>query len=149
MKKFLVAALVAAGLTMTTPTTNATAFEHHPKRPCTGWQYDLTRPDTRTIRGPRLVRCVFTEVGLASQAGTAVAIAARETGNTFDPTAYNTSGCGGLFQHMLRYWEGRKAAYLPERLWPRPGKVSWTDALANTWVAAEMVKDAGWGPWSL
>lgn len=148
MRKFTLAVLIAASLIATAPTAHAEGYVHHGQRPCTGWQYDLTRPATRTTRGPRLVTCVFTKLGLTSEIPMALYVANRETGNTFDPNAYNPSGCGGLFQHMLRYWLGRKLSYLPKWLFPRREIVSWANPLANTWVAARMVAAQGWDPWS-
>jgi len=94
-----------------------------------------------------LVDCVFARLGLASEVAYAQYVAERESG--YRPDAYNASGCGGIFQHMLRYWRGRAIAFLPLWLYPRRQIVSWKNPLANVWVAARMVKAGGWDPWRL
>lgn len=143
--KYLSTIVIAALLTGPTLSAQANGYTHHGERPCTGWQFDLTNPATRQQRGPRLVACVFSRLGMDSAIPTAQYVAERESG--YLPTAYNPSGCGGLFQMMLRYWPGRRAAFLPRWLFPRRELVSWTNPLANAWVAARMVKAGGWGPW--
>ncbi len=146
MRRITLTLLIATSLVIGNGMTAQATYIHHGERPCTGWQYDLTNPATRQERGRRLVACVFTKLGLAAEVSTAQYVADRESG--FYPEAYNPSGCGGLFQMMLRYWPGRRAAYLPEWLFPRQRLVSWTNPLANAWVAARMVKAGGWQPWA-
>ena len=70
----------------------------------------------------------------------ALAIADRES--HFEPHAYNPSGCAGIYQHQLRYWPGRAAAY---------GFRGWSafNARANIMVTMRMVHLSGWGPWAL
>ena len=69
----------------------------------------------------------------------ALAVADRES--QFRPNAYNPSGCAGIYQHMLKYWPGRAAAY---------GFPGWSafNARANIIVTMRMVVQDGWGPWS-
>jgi hypothetical protein len=133
MKKFLVAAIIAASMII--PTTNAEARV----RTCGG--YELPQ------QGPALVECVFEFLGMESQASYAQYVAERES--HYHPDAYNPSGCGGVYQHMIRYWRGRALAYLPEWRFPNKETVHWSNGLANVWVTARMVKDNGWGPWRL
>jgi hypothetical protein len=68
----------------------------------------------------------------------ALYVANRES--KFHPNAYNPSGCAGIYQHMLRYWPGRAAAY---------GFRGWSafNARANIIVTMRMVNRSGWGPW--
>jgi transglycosylase-like protein with SLT domain len=87
----------------------------------------------------QLIRCAATYWRVPGGAGTALAIADRES--QFRPRAYNPSGCAGIYQHMLRYWPGRASVY---------GFPGWSayNARANIIVTMRMVKRAGWGPWS-
>lgn len=147
MRRVLTVAL-AAGLFFGTMTATPPAHaEHH--RSCIGWEYRVRRttpPDVRDRRVRRLIRCVFAEVGIGSQAAYAVTIASRESG--LAPWAYNASSCAtGLFQHICTYWDGR-AANLPAREFPRhPNSSAW-NGRANTWAAAIMVRASGWGAWT-
>jgi hypothetical protein len=87
----------------------------------------------------QLIRCAAKYWHVPGGAGTALAIADRES--QFRPRAYNPSGCAGIYQHMLRYWPGRASIY---------GFPGWSayNARANIIVTMRMVKRAGWGPWS-
>ena len=87
----------------------------------------------------QLIRCAAAHWHVPGGAGTALAIADRES--QFRPRAYNPSGCAGIYQHMLRYWPGRAADY---------GFTGWSafNARANIIVTIKMVKRGGWGPWS-
>jgi hypothetical protein len=100
----------------------------------------------REAHGETLVRCVFDHL-LPDQTEHALYVANRES--HFLNSAYNPSGCSGIFQHQIRYWPGRVLGWLPRAwlayLW-RKG-VSVFNSYANVWVAAFMVKDGGWGPW--
>lgn len=87
---------------------------------------------------PALIRRVFTERGLASQAEAAVRVAACESG--FNPRAYNPSGASGLFQHLISYWLARAAGA------GSPG-ASPFDPWVNTVAAANMVAASGWSAW--
>ncbi len=122
--------------------------------PCQGWYLgeNLTPaiwnqdPARATRMMQRLIGCVFTEFA-PGNSGIALYVADRES--SFYPWAANPSGCEGLFQHQIRYWPGRAAAYL-KRGWF--GKGSWPasvyDPRANAIAAAKMVAASGWGPWS-
>lgn len=144
MKKFVTVVLVTATLV---GGVQMTAVAAPADKICGGWRYDLTQLDTRYVRGTRLVECVFEFLGMPEQISTAQYVARRETGNTYDPNAYNPSGCAGIFQHMLRYWRGRAIAFLPLWRFPNRTTVSAFNALANVWVTARMVKAGRWGPW--
>lgn len=84
---------------------------------------------------------------------TAVAIVARETGNTYSPRAYNATGCGGsgclgLFQMHAAYYPGWAGAVRPwhERLVRRE---VWWNPRWNALVAVTKARrDGGWGAWS-
>ncbi len=86
----------------------------------------------------QLIRCAAHYWKVPGGADTALAIADRES--HFHPTAYNPSGCAGIFQQMLRYWPGRASAY---------GFAGWSafNARANIIVSMRMVARGGWGPW--
>ena len=94
------------------------------------------RKNTYQVR--RLIRCAANHWNVPGGAGMALYIANRES--KFHPTAYNPSGCAGIYQHMLRYWPGRAAAY---------GFRGWSafNARANIIVTMRMVERSGWGPW--
>lgn len=134
------------GLVAASTTTPAGA---EPKRACTGWEYQVRRTTPLAVRDrrvSRLIRCVFREVGIASQADYAVTIAGRESG--LAPWAYNSSsGASGLFQHLAVYWPGRAHA-LPRAQFPRWPDSSVMRARPNAWAAARMVKASGWGAWT-
>ena len=91
-----------------------------------------------------VIRCAFIRVGDASQRGTAIAVADRES--SFYCPAYNSGGYAGLFQHSVRYWPGRYASY--------PKTVKWFDlpsdpfdCRTNAFITARMVGSGNWGPW--
>ncbi|MGZ5307138.1 MAG: transglycosylase SLT domain-containing protein [Actinomycetota bacterium] len=87
----------------------------------------------------QLIRCAADHWNVPGGESTALAIADRES--QFHPNAYNSSGCAGIDQHMLRYWPGRATAY---------GFSGWSafNARANIIVTMRMVEQDGWGPWS-
>ncbi len=87
----------------------------------------------------QLIRCAADHWNVPGGVSTALAIADRES--RFRPNAYNPSGCAGIYQHMLRYWPGRAAAY---------GFSGWSafNARANIIVTMRMVVRDGWDPWS-
>lgn len=122
-----------------------------PAGPCTGPEYVVKRSMSfaeRAHRGRRVTTCAFHAI-VPAELGTALAVGFRES--RFDPFAYNaSSGASGLFQHLKRYWPGRRATYLQAReypnTWPR---VSPFNARANAILTARMVKRGGWGPWGL
>ncbi len=76
----------------------------------------------------------------AADVETALAVISCESGG--DPNAINpTSGAGGLFQHIPRYWPERAAAIgLPD--------ASIFDPIANVAAAAWLVYTVGWSPWN-
>lgn len=84
---------------------------------------------------------------------TADYVASRESGMYY--RAYNASGCGGsgcggVFQHHLAYWQGRVAAY--NKAHPGGLHVSdtrWSNARANVLVSLWMVDRGGWSPWGM
>ena len=87
----------------------------------------------------QLIRCAADHWNVPGGASTALAIADRES--QFRPNAYNSSGCAGIYQHMLRYWPGRAAAY---------GFSGWSafNARANIIVTMRMVQQDGWSAWT-
>ena len=91
--------------------------------------------------------CVFRFLHIPEEIPTAQYVANRES--HYVPTAYNPSGCAGIYQHMLRYWRGRALTFLPLWRFPNRATVSAFNAVANVWVTARMVKASGWGPWTL
>jgi hypothetical protein len=95
----------------------------------------------------RLIVCVFA-VFAPGQSAYALAIADRES--SFYPYAKNpASSASGLFQHLATYWPSRST--LLNRGWF--GKGAWPasvfDPRANAIVTAIMVRNGGWGPWSM
>ncbi|MGZ5299053.1 MAG: hypothetical protein ACXWDU_05190 [Actinomycetota bacterium] len=87
----------------------------------------------------QLIRCAADHWNVPGGESTALAIADRES--QVPPHAYNSSGCAGNYQHMLRDWPGRATAY---------GFSGWSafNARANIIVTMRMVEQDGWGPWS-
>jgi hypothetical protein len=87
----------------------------------------------------QLIKCAAHHWSVPGGASLALAIADRES--HFDPSAYNPSGCAGIYQHMLRYWPSRATTY---------GFHDWSafNARANIIVTMRMVRRGGWGPWS-
>jgi hypothetical protein len=128
--------------------------------PCRGWRYEAKRSTpyaAKVRRMRRLIRCVFTVVGIGGQVSTALLIAERESG--FHPWARNPDvrsacrwtspyGSCGLYQHLMRYWGGRVRAWLPKAYFPRWPRVGPLRARANVWVTAVMVRRSGWCPWT-
>ena len=107
-----------------------------PQGPCTGLR------DT-----PRaLIRCAFRTVGIPGEIPTALYVAERESG--FNERAFNGI-CAGLFQMHLAYWQGRVNQYLYRSQFPNAWpQVSAFNGRANALVAAKMVRQSGWSPWS-
>ena len=139
MRRHLVAALsIAAVLTIVSASTSQAGVlgaRHHAQVPAKICNFDW-RKGTFQVR--RLVRCAANHWDVPGGATTALYVANRES--QFHPNAYNASGCAGIYQHMLRYWPGRAAAY---------GFRGWSafNARANIIVTMRMVKHNGWGPW--
>ena len=138
MRRHLVATLSIAAVLMIVPASNAQAATLGARRhqvPAKICNYDW-RKGTYQIR--RLIRCAAHRWDVPGGADMALYVANRES--KFHPNAYNPSGCAGIYQHMLRYWPGRAAAY---------GFRGWSafNARANIIVTMQMVHRAGWGPW--
>jgi hypothetical protein len=113
---------------------SARSSEHQvPSKVC---DYDW-RKGTWQVK--HLIRCAAEHWNVPGGVAMALAIADRES--HYQPRAYNPSGCAGIYQHMLRYWPGRAAAY---------GFRGWSafNARANIIVTMRMVHLAGWGPWA-
>ena len=91
-----------------------------------------------TFQVKRLIRCAAHHWHVPGGADMALYVADRES--HYYPNAYNPSGCAGIYQHMLRYWPSRAAAY---------GFRGWSafNARANIIVTMRMVSHDGWGPW--
>jgi hypothetical protein len=141
-RRHVVAALTIAALLTVVPATISQAripgsqrpeVRHVPHKIC---DYDW-HEGTWQIK--QLIKCAADHWNVPGGESTALAIADRES--RFRPTAYNPSGCAGIYQHMLRYWPGRAAAY---------GFSGWSafNARANIIVTMRMVVQDGWGPWS-
>jgi hypothetical protein len=93
----------------------------------------------------RIMSCATERWSVPGGTSYALGIAWRES--HYDPFAWNDSGCGGVMQHMLRYWPARVRAYLEPswfRSWPN---VSIFNARANIIVAVRMAHDSGWDAW--
>jgi hypothetical protein len=138
MRRHVVAALlITAILTVASATTaRAVVPEGRYQVPARICDIDW-RKGTWQVR--QLIRCAAAYWQVPGGADTALAIADRES--QFRPDAYNTSGCAGIYQHMLEYWPGRASDY---------GFPGWSafNARANIIVTIKMVKQGGWGPWS-
>jgi hypothetical protein len=93
-----------------------------------------------------LIRCAFRTVGDSKQVNTALIIADRESG--FQEEAYNSSGCAGLFQHMVQYWSERYESFPLMDNWYNLSP-SVFDPRSNAFITARMVGTGNWGPWSL
>lgn len=93
----------------------------------------------------RTIRCFAWHLGV--DVNTALYVAGRESG--FRPRAFNPSGCAGVYQHQLSYWDARVRAYsgLLERFKVR--NTAWWNPRANILVAMGMVRDHGWSAWGL
>lgn len=158
MKRILTATLIAT-LTLIGPTMTTTAHAEG-RGPCAGW-FSNVRPDqdhdgvaaTTTDRAlvnhrmEALIACAVRIWPVDGGLQEALRIAHREAGNPWIwPWAYNPSGCAGTFQHMLRYWPGRVAAWWrDEWLWKTPSAFN---PRANVIVTMRMVHAEGWGPWT-
>jgi hypothetical protein len=138
MKRFIVAALIAAS--MTSPA------HAEGKGPCTGW-FSNIRPSLGIARVhhrvEHLIDCAVRIWPVPGGTFYARAIAERES--HMWPWAYNPSGCAGLFQQMLRYWPGRRATYWNRSwFWKVPSAFN---ARANVIVSIRMAHVGGWRPW--
>jgi hypothetical protein len=137
LRRHAVAALSIAAILTVVPATisNASipADRHEAAKIC---NYDWHKG---TWQVKQLIRCAADHWHVPGGENTALAVADRES--HFHPNAYNPSGCAGIYQHMLRYWPGRAAAY---------GFQGWSafNARANIIVTMRMVKQFGWAPWS-
>ena len=139
MRRHAVAAVsIAAVLTIVPASTSQAAVlgaRRHAQVPAKICNFDW-RKGTYQVR--QLVRCAANHWNVPGGSAMALYVANRES--KFHPNAYNPSGCAGIYQHMLRYWPGRAAAY---------GFRGWSafNARANIIVTMRMVKRSGWGPW--
>jgi soluble lytic murein transglycosylase-like protein len=139
LRRHAVAALSIAAILTVMPATISQAGiipegrHHTPARIC---NYDWQKG---TWQVKQLIRCAADHWNVPGGESMALAIADRES--RFRPNAYNPSGCAGIYQHMLKYWPGRAAAY---------GFSGWSayNARANIIVTMRMVDRGGWGPWS-
>ncbi len=138
LRRHAVAALSIAAILTVVPATisHAGIPEGRLEAPAKICDYDWQKG---TWHIKQLIRCAADHWNVPGGESTALAVADRES--KFRPDAYNPSGCAGIYQHMLRYWPGRAAAY---------GFSGWSayNARANIIVTMRMVKQAGWGPWS-
>ena len=140
MRRHLVAALSIAAILSIVPASISGAAElgsrrqaQVPNKVCNyDWRIGI-------FQVKQLIRCAATHWNVPGGAGLALYIAGRES--HYRPNAYNPSGCAGIYQHMLRYWPGRAAAY---------GFRGWSafNARANIIVTMRMVSRNGWGPWA-
>ena len=136
MRRLILTLAIAAALTVPTPAhakdTTTCSFQTVEAGIWTPYENELT------------IRCFARAMGVSET--TAVYVARRESG--LNEWAYNSSGCGGLFQHMLRYWPSRVATY--DALLDRYDvhDRAWSSPRANALVAMAMAR-SGWGPWSL
>jgi hypothetical protein len=106
--------------------------------------FQTLEPGVNTItENKHVIWCMARKLGV--DPSTAIYVAGRESG--YDEWAFNGS-CGGLFQHMLRYWPARVATYsgLLDRY--KVKNRNWYSPRANTLVAMAMVRSGGWAPWS-
>jgi hypothetical protein len=139
MRRHSVAALSIAAVLSIVPASTSQAGTLRARReaqvPAKICNYDW-REGSYQVR--RLIRCAANHWNVPGGADMALYVANRES--KFHPNAYNPSGCAGIYQHMLRYWPGRAAAY---------GFRGWSafNARANIIVTMRMVKRTGWGPW--
>ena len=144
MKRFFIAAAIVI--------VGATATPAHAEGygPCSGWFSDITHtmPMTKVVdHTKRTIACAVEQWPVPGGLSYALAIADRES--HFDPEAYNSSGCAGVFQHQVRYWSGRLG--LLERSWYSAWAwergISPFNMRANVIVAIRMAHSSGWGPW--
>jgi len=139
MRRHMVAALSIAAILSIVPASASRAVTPGVRReaqvPAKICDYDWRKG---TFQVKQLIRCAAEHWNVPGGADLALSIADRES--HFHPKAYNSSGCAGIYQHMLRYWPGRAAAY---------GFPGWSafNARANIIVTMEMVQRGGWGPW--
>jgi hypothetical protein len=144
MRRQILAALCIAAILTILPATMSQAVipgMRHPVRspgaqaPNKLCNYDWQRG---TWQVKQLISCAARHWSVPGGPAMALYVANRES--HYQPRAYNPSGCAGIYQHMLRYWPGRAAAY---------GFRGWSafNARANIIVTMRMVHLAGWGPW--
>jgi len=147
-RRILAASFIAATITIWSATaSNAVIAESRhnvhpsarsdePQVPSKVCDYDW-RKGTWQVKS--LIKCAAEHWTVPGGPAMALAIADRES--HYQPRAYNPSGCAGIYQHMLRYWPGRAAAY---------GFGGWSafNARANIIVTMRMVHLSGWGPWA-
>ena len=140
MRRHMVAALSIAAILSVVPASVSQAATVGARRdaqvPAKVCDYDW-RKGTFQVR--RLIRCAAERWKVPGGARLALYIADRES--HFYPNAYNSSGCAGIYQHMLRYWPDRAKSF---------GFRGWSayNARANIMVTMRMVHEDGWGPWS-
>lgn len=151
MRRSLILALTAAVLATAAFPAVAAAAPGSDRAPA----LSTTAPDTgkvcdinwrRSVRAmKRLIRCAAVHFDVPGGAHKAIDVAECES--NFNPDAWNASGCagygcGGVFQHHMRYWAGRAQQY------GFPG-ASVFNGRANTFVSMQMVRAAGnWNDWS-
>lgn len=139
-KRLIIVALIAASLTAASPA------HAEGKGPCTGW-FSNVRPAMGAARVQhrveRLIDCAVRIWPVPGGNFYARSIAERESG--YWPWAVSPTGCVGLFQHVPRYWPGRRAAYWNRSwFWRTPSAFN---ARANVIVSIRMASAGGWGPW--
>ncbi len=145
MKKFLpIVAAFAMIAALSTEGTGWTATPHRPRPRSVYCHYRSSdgRPKFSDIDVIRTIRCATNKFGVDTSH--ALEIADRESGYSW--WARNPlSGTCGIFQHIPRYWPGRRAAFL--RVHPYWHLLpSCYNARSNVVVSAWMMRH-GFGPW--
>lgn len=84
----------------------------------------------------QLIRCAAGDAGI----GIPTSLRVADCESDFDPSLYY-AGNAGVYQHRVKYWSERAAAY---------GFKGWSvyNGRANVFVTVRMVKAGGWHPWS-
>jgi len=146
MKRRIIIALVIMITVLLATPANAEAYEND----YTGTQIKQCRFARNDVWNDSeirdLIRCAFRTVGTSSQIDMALFVAEKESG--FQEGAYNSSGCAGLFQHMVRYWPERYASFPKMDKWYHLG-LNVFNPRSNVFITARMVGTGAWGPWDL
>lgn len=154
---FGVALSLATALTISEALPNV-AHAQTAERPTWGERFDRVR--YRSLDWPRdafssyenrlSVHAAAVRFNVAE--GYMICVVDRETGGTWNEFAYNSSsGASGLFQHLIKYWAGRVAAYRAAmadrpKLQIRAG-VSPFNARANILVSARLMSIGQYFHW--